>query len=170
MRLISIVFFMLLAAFSAQVLAQGAAPTPQKPAEVTYEEILKKFRFRAYPKQPDAEINKETTDAIAKRGLWYVLSDKDRKELMSAGASADLISAIDEAVPEFEKKRLGEIIHDYKVILDNWSLTDAEHITRFISACKDFLKKVQRGDKIKTAAKMDLAGSSCDGAAPPNFA
>ena len=60
---------------------------------------------------------------------------------MSAGASADWISAIDEAVPEFEKKRLGEIIHDYKVIVDNWSLTDAEHITRFISACKDFLKK-----------------------------
>ena len=70
MRLISIVFVMLLAAFSAQVLAQEAAPTPQKPAEVTYEENLKKFRFRAYPKQPDAEINKETTDAIPKRGLW----------------------------------------------------------------------------------------------------
>ena len=153
MKVVSALLFLLLLGGVQYSAAQVPAPSPQKDQEITFKEILDKLRLASEKDHTKADINRELTDAVRKRGIWFVLTDDYRKSLKAAGASNELLSTIDTALPDSERKRFEDIYGLYTVIVDNYPFSDTPRVKRAIEACKALLTKYGDEPRIEEQLK-----------------
>jgi hypothetical protein len=128
---------------TASFFAQTATPTrtPQKKSEIYYSEVLEKLRFGKGKRRPDTEINAELINEVKSHKVYFVLDDHDRKELIEAGATDELICTIDNALTDAEKKKIDEMNRLYQIVLDNYRSFEVERFSLAIKAAEEFVER-----------------------------
>jgi hypothetical protein len=154
---------LLLAGLNLVVLAASAyaqtatpTPTPQKISEIYYSDVLDKLRFGKGKRRPDAEINAELNNELKSNKVFIVLDDHDRKELTAAGANAELIRTIDNALTEAEKKKVADEIRKiddmnrlYETVLNNYRSTEPQNVSLAVKAAKEFIERFGNEERAK---------------------
>lgn len=98
--------------------------------------IQNRLTFRSHIRESDEDVNKQLISDIRKRGVKFVLSEKDIKALKKAGGSKDLIKAINESIPP-KLKRLIELDTIYR---ENYDSRSVEQRKKAIDAGKEILR------------------------------
>ena len=150
--------FLCLCLVSSATLAQSASPssTPGKPPPLYFDEIVKTFRFGKGVRPSDAEISARLIEAVKTRGIYFILTDSERKELIEAGATRALVAAIDNALTASQKqkivaeqKEIAEIDKLYQIISNNFRSDEFQKLSLAIEAGKEFIERYGSDERVK---------------------
>ena len=107
--------------------------------QISFDEILAKFRFNPLKSKSVEEINKELVNEIRENKVNFTLKSADQKKLKEVGANDLLIEAIRQNLREDSK----EAILIYQKYVDYYESDNLEQIKIALDAAKEFVEKFE---------------------------
>ena len=129
---------------------QTTKSNKERPVEL--QEILSKLTFTSRINHSFEELNKELVSAVQKRGVNFVIMDKDRQAIRKAGGNDELIKTVDAApkpkimlatssLSPGDVRLIDEENRLYNIILMNYKASDRVRLQKAIDAAKEFLRR-----------------------------